>query len=125
MKNQVKSAILALLISSTPLFAAESQPVTKANSLKTGIYFSKDGKLNINVENSADKLTRIQIKDELNRVVYQKNTHTSNNLSALKLDVGQLPDGAYKVVVSNKKDKLIQNLQIETPQSERILVVGN
>lgn len=126
MKNQIKTIVCALLIAvTTPMFAAENQQVNKGKSLKTGIYFSKDGKLNINVENSSEKATKIQIKDVNNQVVFQKSTQSTNPLSALKLDVGQLPDGAYKVVVSNGSDKITHNLQLETPKAERVLIVGN
>lgn len=125
MKNQIKSVICALFLATTPMFAGGNQNIQKNKSLKTGIYFSKDGKLNINVENCSENSTRIQIKDTNNQVVYQKNTLSDNSLSALKLDVGQLPDGNYKVVVSNGKDRVTQNVHLETPAAERTLIVGN
>lgn len=125
MKTHVKSVIFALLVAATPLFAGTSQPDQQGKSLKTGIYFSRDGKLNINVENNSEKAARIQIKDYNNQVVYQKYTASTTPLSAVKLDVGQLPDGEYQVVISNGKDKIKQVLQLETPKVERLLVVGN
>lgn len=123
MKTNIKSAIFALLVTVTPMFAA-TQPGAQTKSIKTGVYFSTDGKLNINVENNTDRAARIQIRNSNNQVVFQKHTAGAIPLSAVKLDVAELPDGEYEIVVSNGKDKVKQTVQLETPKAERKLVVS-
>lgn len=124
MKTNLKSTLFALLVTVTPMFAATTQPEAQTKSVRTGVYFSNDGKLNINVENHSDKSARIQIRNSNNEVVYQKHTAGTTPLSAVKLDVEDLPDGEYKVVVSNGKDKVKHTVKLETPAAERTLFVG-
>lgn len=124
MKTIVKSTLFAFLLTVTPMFAATTQPEGQTRSIRTGVYFSNDGKLNINVENHSEKSARIQIRNSNNQVVYQKHTTGASSLSAVKLDVAELPDGEYKVVVSNGKEKVKHTVQLETPAAERMLVIG-
>lgn len=113
-----------MLLTATPMFAAETQQAAKSSTLKTGMYFSKDGRLNINIENNSTRATKVLIKNVSNQIVFQKNTGWHSCISALKLDVNQLPDGEYQVEVSNGEDKVTQKVQLETPKQERVLVVG-
>lgn len=113
-----------MLLSSASAFATGNEQVVNSASIKTGVYFSKDGKLNINVENSLNKMTKVQILDSRNQVVFQDSKRYPSHLSKLKVDVNQLPDGAYTVQVTNGKDTVNHNVQLETPQKERVLVVG-
>ncbi len=113
-----------MLLASTTMFAAGHQQPAGSSSLRTGLYFSKDGKLNINIENNLNKMTKVQILDSRNQVVFQKNNKYHSRLSKLKVDVNHLPDGAYTVQISNGKDTVAQNVQLETPKQERFLVVG-
>ncbi len=113
-----------MLLASASAFATGNEQVVNSSSIKTGVYFSKDGKLNINVENSLRKMTKVQIIDSRNQVVFQDSQKHPNRLSKLKVDVNQLPDGAYTVQVTNGKDTVNHNVQLETPQKERVLVVG-
>ncbi len=113
-----------MLLSSASVFATGNEQVVNSSSIKTGVYFSKDGKLNINVENSLKKMTKVQIIDSRNQVVFQDSKKYPSRLSKLKVDVNQLPDGVYTVQVTNGKDTVNHNVQLETPQKERVLVVG-
>ncbi len=113
-----------MLLASTTMFAAGKQQPAASSSIKTGLYFSKDGKLNINIENNLNKMTKVQIIDSRNQVVFQKNDKPHSRLSKLKVDVNHLPDGAYTVQVTNGKDTVAQNVQLETPKKDRFLIVG-
>ena len=124
MKNLFKALVCTMLLASASAFAAGNQQIVESSSIKTGIYFSKDGKLNINIENSLEKKTKIQIVDSNNQVVFQENQKNPSRLSKLKVDVNQLPDGTYTIQVSNGKDTINQNVQLETPRKERIRIVG-
>ncbi len=124
MKNLVKTFVCTMLLASTTMFAGVNQQPAGSSSLKTGLYFSKDGKLNINIENNLNKMTKVQILDSSNQVVFQKNDRYTSRLSRLKVDVGNLPDGAYTVQVTNGKDTVAQNVQLETPKQERFRIVG-
>lgn len=125
MKTSIRSAIFALLVAATPMFAViaqQSEPQT--STLKAGLYFSNDGKLNINVENNFHKGAKIQILDNTGKVVYKKYTAGSTPLSSVKLDVAHLANGDYEVVVSNGKDQVKHPLQLGTSKPERSMVVG-
>ena len=54
MKTNLKSLVVAILMCAAPMFVVAQQNNENA-SLKTGIYFSKDGKLNVFVENFSKK----------------------------------------------------------------------
>lgn len=124
MKTLFKALVCTMLLSSASVFATGNEQVVNSSSIKTGVYFSKDGKLNINVENSLKKMTKVQIIDSRNQVVFQDSKKYPSRLSKLKVDVNQLPDGVYTVQVTNGKDTVNHNVQLETPQKERVLVVG-
>ncbi len=121
MKNRFKVLALVLMTALTiPALANEKQKAAKSSTLKTGMYFSKDGKLNINFENHSDATAKILITDANQNVVFRKKAKPCSDISALKLDFDQLPDGRYNVEISNDKDKVTQNVQLETPKRERV-----
>ena len=125
MKNLAKTFAFTILLTSGTLFAAGNQQPVTSSSIKTGLYFSKDGRLNINVENKLNKMTKVQILDSRNQIVFEKKEKYNSRLSKLKVDVNELPDGAYTVQVSNGRDTVSQNVQLETPKQERFRIVEN
>lgn len=86
------------------------------------MYFSKDGKLNVFVENQSLKTAKIVVKDSHNQTVFEKRTNRSSSLTGLKFDLDALPDGQYVIEVSNDKEKIEQTVNLETPKKERTLV---
>ncbi len=80
--------------------------------------------MNVNIENSLNKAAKVLIRDKDNQVVLERKTMSHATLSTLKIEVADLPDGAYTVEVSNGRDRVTQNVQLETPKQERVLVVG-
>jgi len=124
MKTNLKIFAIAALLFAAPLFASASPP-NAAATLKTGMYFTKDGKLNLFVENSHSKAARVIFRDSNNQIVYKTKTGYSKSLSGLKLDIDHLPDGKYTIEITNDKDTVIQAVQLETPKKERVLVPVN
>lgn len=121
MKTNLKSLVVAILMCAAPMFVVAQQNNETA-SLKTGIYFSKDGKLNVFVENFSKKSANVQVKDANDQIVFQKRTGYTSSLTALKFDMDALPDGEYTIEVANDKDKITQVVSLETPKKERTLV---
>lgn len=123
MKTSLKLFAIATLIFAAPYFASATVPNTKA-TLKTGMYFSKDGKLNVFVENKSPKGAKVVVKDTHNQIVLEQRTARSVEVSGLKIDMDALPDGHYIVEVSNEKEKVAQAVQLDTPAKERRIVAG-
>lgn len=121
MKTNLKLFVFTTLILVAPLFANATNPEAKA-TLRTGMYFSKDGKLNVFVENQSLKTAKIVVKDSHNQTVFEKRTNRSSSLTGLKFDLDALPDGQYVIEVSNDKEKIEQTINLETPKKERTLV---
>jgi len=124
MKTNLKNFAIAIMLLAAPVLAA-AQPKDDCTTLKTGIYFAKDGKLNVYVENLSSKSAKVVVKDAKDQIVYQKRNATSSTLTGLKFDMDGLPDGQYLIEISNDKDKVAQLVQLETPKKEKRIIAMN
>src|SRR5690606_3425891 len=105
MKTNLKSLVVAILMCAAPMFVVAQQNNENA-SLKTGIYFSKVGKLNVLEENFSKKSANVQVKDANDQIVFHIRTGYISSLTALKFDMDAIPEGAYTIEVANDKDKI-------------------
>jgi len=121
MKTNLKSFAIAVLTLAAPLFANAATP-NGNTTLKTGMYVSKDGNLNVFVENQHTKPAKVVLKDANDKVVFERRTGYSKNTSGLKFDVNGLPDGQYTVQITNEKDTVTQALKLDTPKQERAFI---
>src|SRR5690606_32383904 len=70
MKTNLKAIALAALTLAAHLFASAATPNSNA-SLKTGMYVSKDGNLNVFLENQYVKPTTVVFKDANGKVLFE------------------------------------------------------
>lgn len=121
MKTNLKAIALAALTLAAPLFASAATPNSNV-SLKTGMYVSKDGNLNVFLENQYVKPTTVVFKDANGKVLFERKAGYSKNLTGLKFDVNGLPDGEYTVEITNGKDAVTQSIKVEPPKAERAII---
>lgn len=117
----MKTIALAALTLAAPLFASAATPNSTV-SLKTGMYVSKDGNLNVFLENQHVKPATVVFKDANGKVLFERKAGYSKNLTGLKFDVNGLPDGEYTVEITNGKDAVTQSIKVETPKAERAII---
>jgi len=124
MKSNLKTLAIAILAVAAPFFASATTPNSNA-TLKAGMYVSKDGNLNVFLENQHVKPATVAFKDANGKVIFERKAGYSKNLTGLKFDVNHLPDGEYTVQIANGKDTVSQVLKLATPQQERAFVPAN
>jgi hypothetical protein len=126
MKNSIKISIVALTLFASATFTAnaEDKETKKAAALKTGIYISKDGKVNVLVDKpNTDANTTLLIKDEYGAIVYREVIQKENQKFGRILNVNELTAGKYEIKIISKDDSQTKSFQLSEPTTERVVTI--
>ncbi|WP_461127304.1 hypothetical protein [Spirosoma aerophilum] len=124
MKTLVKSLALALslgFITSVASFAETNpggRPAAAAVSYQTGIYTSVDGKLNIGLDKQTGGTVEIRLKSADGSVLFTQRVGKNESKYRTRLNLDELPDGVYKVEISNGVETTTQNITLSTQRPE-------
>jgi hypothetical protein len=124
MKTLVKSFALALslgFITSVASFAETNpggRPAASAASYKTGIYTSVDGKLNIGLDKQTGGAVEIRLKSADGSVLYTQHVGKNESKYRTRLNLSELPDGVYKVEITNGAETTTHNVTLSTQRPE-------
>ena len=123
MKTLIKSLAVALslgFITSVASFA-ETNPggrSTTAASYQTGIYTSIDGKLNIGLDKQTGGTVDIRLKSADGKVLYTQHVGKNESKYRTRLNLDELPDGVYKVEITNGVETTTHNVTLSTQRPE-------
>ena len=131
MKTLIKPLLLALSLGifTASVSISEAKPIrpTKVASYKTGIFTSTDGKLHIALDKQTGGAVEIQLKNDAGNVVYNRHLGKNESKYRTRLNLSELPDGVYKVEITNGVETTTQTVTLATqfPTTPSRLVAVN
>ena len=121
MKTIVKSLLVAFSLSFITLSVslAEINPTSRPKavaSYKTGIYSTREGKLNIALDKETGGSVDVRLTSTRGEVMFSQRIARNEKSFRIRLDMSSLPDGAYQVEITNGVETTIHNVTISTQQ---------
>ncbi len=118
MKTIIKSLFFALSVSVLTSFAAlgegnPERPATAA-SFKSGVYTTTQGKLSIALDKQTGGTVDVRLKNSEGAIVYSKRLSKNESTCRMRLDMSELPDGAYQLEITNGVEMTKQNVTLST-----------
>jgi len=126
MKNSIKTIIFALAIITTASFAAnaEDKENKKASSFGTGIYASRNGKINVLVDKqNANTATTLLVRSSQGNIVYRETIEKGNTKFGRLLNVSDLEPGRYEIKIISNKETQTKAFELSAPTTERVLKI--
>ena len=88
---------------------------TKTRSFGVVMYPKKDALvMNVMVDNYSSKSIIVQLKDEKGELYFSTSLGKRQRRSWLKLNMGDLKDAVYQLVIFNGKDKVVKEINLKT-----------
>ena len=114
MKKSVKTIVFAFVFSAAFAFSAvaSDKEAKKVTGFATGIYVSKEGKINLNVDKYTSSKTTILITNRAGNVIYREVLGKELSKFKRSLNVDALPSGKYTLEVSSNKEKQTNHFEI-------------
>ena len=121
MKTLLKPLLLSFTLSLVTLSAtlADRNPgnrTSTAATFKTGIYTTAEGKLQIGLEKETGGAVDIKLKNADGKVFFTQHLSKKERAVRLRLNLSELPDGEYKLEVTNGVDVTTHSVQLSTKQ---------
>ena len=121
MKTLIKPLLLALSLSFVSISFSEAKPGrSTAATFKTGIYSSVSGKLNIALDKQAGGPVDIQLKSSDGKLLYSQHLGKKETTFRTRLNLDDLADGEYVLVITNGVETTRQTIKIKTQQPTAI-----
>jgi hypothetical protein len=125
MKTSIKSIALALALVATAFTAnADDKEAKKSTGFGTGIYTTKQGKINVLVDKaSADASTTLVLKTEKGETVYRETVSKNQQKFGRTLNVDELGAGKYEIVITSKGESQSKTFELSEEKTERVLEI--
>ena len=125
MKNSIKTFAVAIALIATAFTAnAEDKEVKKSAGFGTGIYTTKNGKINVLVDKvSAESSTTLLLKNENGDIVYKETVNKNQQKFGRTLNVDELGAGKYEIEVTSKGEKQVKSFELSEQKTERVLAI--
>jgi hypothetical protein len=81
---------------------------------QSGMYTTAEGKLNIALDKQTGGALDVRLLDQSGKAIYNQYIGKRETTVRMRLDLSNLPDGAYQVVISNGKDVTTHAVTIAT-----------
>lgn len=107
----------SLIVASFSTAHAESDPArrpSQAASYQSGLYTTAEGKLSIALDKQTGGTVAVRFVNQTGQVLFDQQIGKRQTTARLRLDLSDLPDGAYQVVISNGKDVTTHAVTIST-----------
>jgi hypothetical protein len=119
MKTLLTSLFIAASFTATSFAAtqADTNPGRKPAQVaayQSGMYTTAEGKLNIALDKQTGGTVDVRLVNQAGKAVYDQQIGKHQTTVRLRLDLSELPDGAYQVVISNGKDVTTKAVTILT-----------
>ncbi|NIJ54455.1 hypothetical protein [Dyadobacter arcticus] len=124
MKITIKTFAFAFAFIASTFAANAEDKETKASKFGTGIYPTKNGKINVLVNKAdAESNTVLLLRNENGDVVYRETVGKDNQKFGRSLNMDQMEAGQYKLDVISGDEVQTKSFQVSEQQTERILTV--
>lgn len=115
MKTLIKPLFLALSLSFVAVSMGEARPGRPTMAtVKTGIYSSVNGKLNIALDKPAGGTVEIQLKSSTGDLLYSQHLGQKETTFRTRLNLNELTDGDYVLEIRNGAQTTRQAVTIKT-----------
>ncbi|WP_461127785.1 T9SS type A sorting domain-containing protein [Spirosoma aerophilum] len=119
MKTLLTTLLLAasLTATSSSVTQAENQPARKPTQVatyQTGIYTTTEGKLQIALDKQTGGALTVRLVNQKGDVLFDQQIGKQQTSARLRLDLSELSDGAYQVVISNGRDVTTRSVTISS-----------
>ncbi|MBD2701841.1 hypothetical protein IC229_14410 [Spirosoma sp. BT702] len=126
MKTLIKSLALALTLGFVTVANtfADTNPGRRAEKVatfKTGIYTTTSGKLSIALDKEKGGYVDILLKNAEGKVLYSQRMNKNESVYRTRLNLSELPDGAYQLEITNGVDTTRQTVTIATKNPQRTI----
>jgi hypothetical protein len=118
MKALIKPLFLALSLTFALISISEAKPGRPAvSTFKTGIYSSTSGKLHIALDKQPGGPVDIQLKSSDGTLFYTQRISKKDSTFRTRLNLDELADGQYTLMITNGVETTRQTITLKTPQS--------
>jgi flagellar hook assembly protein FlgD len=123
MKNSIKTFVCALALVATAFTVnAEDKEAKKPTGFGTGIYTTKEGKINVMVDKLDPKAAvTLVMKNQNGTIVYRETISKTYQKFGRTLNVDELSAGKYEIEVTSKGEKQSKSFELSEPKTERVL----
>ncbi|WP_080241122.1 hypothetical protein [Spirosoma rigui] len=117
MKTIIKPLLLALSLTLAFVSNSDAKPGRPAvSTFKTGIYSTITGKLNIALDKQPGGPVDIQLKTANGVLLYAQRVSKKESTFRARLDLDELADGEYTLVITNGIETTRQTITLKTPK---------
>lgn len=116
MKNSFKSLICALALSTTVAFAGPGDNAKKPTTFEAVIYKNIDGGVNVNVEKTPLNYAAVLITTANGDLLTRQSIGKKQTKAAMKFNLRGLEDGAYKISVVSRGEKVEKEFTITSQE---------
>ena len=123
MKNSIICA-LALISSASFSASAEDKENKKVSGFGSGIYASRQGKINVFVDKqSASSTTTLLVRSSQGDIVYRETIEKGNTRFGRLLNVSDLEPGRYEIKIISDNETQTKAFELSAPTTERLLKI--
>ena len=125
MKNSIKTFAVAIALFATAFTAnAEEKEIGKTAAFETGIYATKNGKINVRVDKlNSDSPTTLLLKNKNGEIVYQETIAKNLQKFGRILNLDELAAGKYEIEIASQGEKQSKTFQLSESKVERVLAI--
>ncbi len=133
MKTLIKPLLVAFSLLFVNVIATQAEVAkpgrrpTSVAPYQSGIFTTRDGKVQIALDKPTGGRVSIQLVNEAGQPVFTQQVGKKQTQARLRLDVSTLPDGDYQLVITNGVDTTTHALKMTTqsPSAPTRLVAVN
>lgn len=116
MKKSIKSLICALALSTTVAFAGPGDNAKKPTTFEAVFYKNIAGGVTVNVEKTASNFAMVFVHNDLGDLLASQSIGKRDKKACIKFNLSELRDGAYKVSVMSKGEKMEREFRISSQE---------
>ncbi|MFD2569606.1 T9SS type A sorting domain-containing protein [Spirosoma soli] len=122
MKTLIKPLLVAFAFVLINFNAAQAETDNPGNQPKSAvayqssIYTTVEGKVRISLDKQTGGMVEIRLTNAAGKVLYTQQVDKHQTAARVRLDVSNLPDGAYQLAITNGVDTTRHSLTLATQQ---------
>lgn len=119
MKTIFNTLLVALTLTAASFNTVQADPnrPKKAAAFQTGIYTTTEGKLQVAVQKEATSPVLVHLVNAKGEHVFSQRMSKRQEAIRLRLDMRDLPDGVYQLVISNGVETTTKEVTLTTKPS--------
>lgn len=130
MKTLIKPLLVAFSLFLVNNSTSHAQALTDTQpqaSFQSGIFTTAEGKIQVSLDKKTGHRVDVRLTNAAGQVLFVHQMTKQQQIARLRLDVSDLPDGAYQLIITDGKETTRQSVTLNTkhPQESNRLVAIN